>query len=243
MTQVAPALQISDLYFSYGSGFRLAIPQVKVNAGEIVCIAGPNGGGKTTYLECLTGLLQPNSGHISICGKIIKPTIYHTKALIGYIPDDEDWFIKELTATEYFAVLKSVYWAAGVAVDMDQRCMELAKALRFSAFSQPLQQLSHGNKKKVQVIAALMHAPKVLIVDELRNGLDPLAVIAAEGLIKQAAQAGTCVIAATHDLWWAERLASSVLLLVDGKPVLQASTPHIKRRYKHVENAFLELVT
>lgn len=236
-------LKISDLYFAYGPLFSLSVPTIEVKAGEIICIAGPNGGGKTTYLECLAGILRPTKGHISIGGEPITHTIYRTKSLIGYIPDDEDWFIKELTANEYFEVLMSVYWAAGVTVAMRQRWLELATLLRFSAFDQPLEQLSHGNKKKVQIIAALMHNPKVLIVDELRNGLDPLAIIVAEKLIKQAAASGTCIIAATHDLWWAERFASSVLLLVDGRPVLHTSIPQVKTQYKHLENAFLELVS
>jgi ABC-2 type transport system ATP-binding protein len=235
-------LQITDLYFAYGAAFRLAIPAISVQPGEIVCIAGPNGGGKTTYLECLTGLLQPSRGQIAVDGTVIKPTIYHTKSLIGYVPDDENWFIKELCANEYFEVLMSVYWSAGVTINMKQRCADLAKALRFSSFNRPLQQLSHGNKKKVQIIAALMHNPKVLIVDEIRNGLDPLAVIAVEKLLKQHAESGACIVAATHDLWWAERLATTVLLLVDGKPILHMPVQRVTKQYGHVEKAFLELV-
>jgi len=235
-------LQVSDLHFAYGPAFRLSIPTIAIKAGEIVCIAGPNGSGKTTYLECLTGLLQPDKGVITISGKPLTSAMYRSKAAIGYIPDDEHWLIKELSAAEYFEVLMSVYWAAGVTVNMRQRCADLANQLQFTAFRQPLQELSHGNKKKVQIIAALMHNPKVLIVDELRNGLDPLAVIAAERIIKQSAKNGTCVVASTHDLWWAERLATSILLLVNGKPVLHSSVQQVKQQYKHVENAFLELV-
>lgn len=236
-----PLLEISNLTFERGT-FRLSIPALAVTGGEILCIAGPNGGGKTTYLECACGLLSPKEGRIYVNGKMLTPALAASKSHIGYIPDDENWFIKELCAREYFELLMSVYWTAGVTVDMRARCDSLAKLLRFTAFEQPIQQLSHGNKKKVQIIAALMHMPKVVIMDEVRNGLDPLAVIAVEHIIRNAAKDGACILAATHDLWWAERLGTTILLLDNGKPILNLPVEQVCKTYGHIEQAFLELV-
>lgn len=243
MPRSAPIITISDLYFAYNSSFSILIPKLTMYAGEIICITGPNGGGKTTYLECITGILQPQRGAITIEGEDINGALKAAKHHIGYVPDDENWFIKELCASEYLDVLMSVYWSAGVTAPMGERVTMLAQALRFTAFDIPIQQLSHGNKKKVQIIAALMHNPAVLVIDEIRNGLDPLAVLAVEDIIRAAAKAGACIIAASHDLWWAERLGSSVLIIDAGRPILSASVKDIKKKYGHVEDAFRALVS
>jgi ABC-2 type transport system ATP-binding protein len=235
-------VEINNITVQRSHQFRLHLDTLRLKSGDILCIAGPNGSGKTTLIECLSGLLAPDSGMISLAGVEVSNNLKATKSILGYIPDDEAWFVKELCAKEYFALLAQVYQEAGADGDLPARVDELAQKLYFTNFLQPLEQLSHGNKKKVQLIAGLMHGPKVIIVDELRNGLDPLAVIAAEQILKQEAERGACVIATTHDLWWAERVADQILLLVDGRQASQDQTKHIVKKYGSVEKLFLQVV-
>ncbi|HSX32367.1 MAG TPA: ABC transporter ATP-binding protein [Candidatus Saccharimonadales bacterium] len=235
-------LQIHDLSAIRSATFKLIVPNFSFKAGSVTCVAGPNGSGKSTLLACMAGLLQPDTGKITLDGQTIGNHLRATKAVLGYIPDDEAWFVGELTANEYFGLLAEVCRQAGVTHDTIARAKVLASKLQFTTFNQQLQQLSHGNKKKVQLIAGLMHQPKVIIIDELRNGLDPLAIIAAEQLIKDEAKRGACIVAATHDVWWAERIATTILLLLNGR-IAVADTPRaIIRKHGSVENLFIKTV-
>lgn len=233
-----PALKISSLEVVRSRNFRLKVEDFEASAGKIIGVAGPNGSGKTTLLEALTGIAKIQNGQIWLAGKILDNNLRQTKALLGYVPDDENWFVGELTAREYFKLLRGIYEDAGRTTD-ENFAAGLARQLRFVNFDQQLETLSHGNKKKVQLIAGLMHKPEILVIDELRNGLDPLAIIAAEKIVKQAARDGTCVIAASHDLWWAQRVTDQILLLDDGKPLIHDETKNLVRRFGSLEKLFI----
>lgn len=235
-------IEIINLGIRRSTTFELNVPELEVSPGVIVCVAGPNGSGKSTLIASLAGLLVPDKGQIWLGGSLLMNDLRSTKAQLGYVPDDEDWFIKELTAQEYIALLSQVYRDAGVQSNVATRARTLAKELYFSAWDQRLEHLSHGNKKKLQLVAGLMHQPGIIILDELRNGLDPLAIIAAERLIKDEAKRGACVIAATHDLWWAERVADEIVLLIDGRVAVHEPTKRIVMRYGSVEQLFMEEV-
>lgn len=232
-------VSIDNLTIARGGSFTLHIPSLRIKASHILCVAGPNGSGKTTLIECLAGLTRPTKGTVSLDGHAGVRDLRSLKARTGYIPDDDTWFIKELCAQEYFELLEDVYHKAGVTSDMRWRASMLAHALSFTSFKLPLSQLSHGNKRKVQIIAGLMHMPAVIIIDELRNGLDPLSIIAAEQLIRQEARRGACIIAATHDLWWAERFAHDVVLLSNGQIAVQGPKRELVKRYGSLEKLFI----
>lgn len=235
-------LQVQNLEYSHGGTFQLIVHSIQVGAGDILCIAGPNGSGKTTLIECLAGLLMPFRGSVLVQGKSLCGNIKAIKQHIGYVPDDENWFIKELTAREYFDVLVHVYHEAGVTAPLHKNIAQLAKKLSFTNLDVPLQQLSHGNKKKVQCIAALLHDPKIIILDEVRNGLDPMAIIAIEQIIRERAAHGASVIVSTHDLWWSERIATDVLLLQDGKVIVQDKLKTLIEEYGHLEQLFMDVM-
>jgi ABC-2 type transport system ATP-binding protein len=236
-------LEARQLRVRRSPAFCLEVPSLTVQAGSILCIAGPNGGGKTTLLECLTGMLQPQAGSVYIGQQRVSHNLRATKALLGIVPDDEAWLIGELTAQEYFGLLAGIYQQAGVRADVAARTRELAETLQLHNLQTPLEQLSHGNKKKVQLVAALMHQPRVVVVDELRNGLDPVVGAAAEQLLRQVAQQGACVVAATHDLWWAQRVADDILLIVDGEMAAHQPTPKLVAEFGSVEQAFLHFAS
>lgn len=235
-------LQVTGLQLQRSPNYCLTVPKLKVQGGSLLCITGPNGCGKTSLLECLVGLLVPQEGSIILNGRLVSKNLRSTKASFGYAPDTEDWFIKELCAREYFSLLERVYRDAGVTTNMQARVQELAGQLLFTAFLQPLGSLSHGNKKKVQIIAALMHCPPVIIVDEIRNGLDPLAILAVEDLLQAELKRGAALIAATHDLWWAQRLSDQTLLLIDGSVAAYRKTLDLIDTHGSLEQFFVRAV-
>lgn len=236
-------LKVDHLVLQRGPHFTLDIKRLYAGSGDILCVAGPNGSGKTTLIECIAGIINIPSCPIFINGHRLTANLQTTQLLIGYIPDDEDWLIKELCAEEYFNLLIHLYVKAGKPKQtLQYRLQHLAKSLRFTDLKQQLSSLSHGNKKKVQIIAGLLHQPRLIIIDELRNGLDPLATIAAERLIRAEADSGACVIAATHDLWWAERIAKHTLLLINGHVAIYEATTTLLDKYGSLEKLFVELV-
>ncbi len=237
------ALEITGLVVNRGRDFSLRIPELEVFPGRVACIVGANGCGKTTLLETITGLLSPVSGVVTIAGRPLTTAAQHPyiKRVIGFVPDDEGWIIPELTADEYILLLAQIFARAGVTHDLVREARILARALQFTQAGQQLGSLSHGNKKKVQIIAALMHRPSLVIVDELRNGLDPIAIRQAEELLAKRKQSGTAIMAATHDLWWAERFADDIIMVQNGRILLQETTTSIVANSGSVEAKFMEL--
>ncbi|MEI6477666.1 MAG: ABC transporter ATP-binding protein [bacterium] len=236
----SPLLTVSSLVIRRSRSFTLAIPHFELLSGKITSLVGANGCGKTTFLEGLTGLVTPQGGEIRINGYVQDGRQIEAKRHVGYIPDDDSWIIPELTAAEYFKLLISLA-PKEEEKTLEKRTTELSSLLDFNAIDMQTGALSHGNRKKVQIIAALMRRPKVLIVDELRNGLDPIVIRVAERLVQAEAQAGTAVLAATHDLWWAERFSDQVAILADGDIVLREKTARIQEEWGSLENCFLEL--
>lgn len=241
MRKIHPALSISSLLVRRSKAFHLDVPKLEIVPGSVTCVVGANGSGKTTLVETIVGLLEVDGGSIQVHNKKVDADTVRTRSLIGYVPDDDSWVIDELTAREYFALLQSVYAKAGVHGAMELELDYLAETLLFTSFDQRLGSLSHGNKKKVQLMAAMMHTPQVLVIDELRNGLDPIAIVRAEKLLKEQQENGTTILAATHDLWWAERFASNIVMIQDGHVVLNESTKQITKDSGSLEARFMEL--
>jgi ABC-2 type transport system ATP-binding protein len=235
-------LHIENLQTRRGADFVLQLEQLELRNGTVLCIIGPNGSGKTTLIEHIAGLTLPDTGSLQIHGQEITNNLYTVRANIGFIPDDDEWFIPELNAREYFAALQRIYQKARPGHDFQSRCDSLAQQLSFTSYDTQISKLSHGNKKKIQIIAGLMHEPEIIVIDELRNGLDPFAIMASEKIVKDEAARGACIVVSTHDLWWAERLASEVLLLSHGKVILHKTVQAAVQDFGSLEQAFLHKV-
>jgi ABC-2 type transport system ATP-binding protein len=236
-----PAVFVHRVSVERSRQFSLTVDSLWLGQGQIMCLAGANGCGKTTLLEAIAGL-APYRGTIRLLGQSAHDDT-NLRRTIGYVPDDDTWIIPELTAREYLTLLICVYERAGASLrgDMEKMRDRTAALLRFTQFDQPLGTLSHGNRKKVQLLAALIHEPPVLIIDELRNGLDPLAIRHAKQLLQHLARQGVSVLAATHDLWWAERFADSIVMLDRGRVLLDAPTAIITAESGSVEDKYLSL--
>lgn len=233
-------LTIDDLKVRRGNHFQLSVPYLHFLPGGATCIVGANGSGKTTLVEAIVGLIRPTQGRVIVSGYDTNKDIIQVKRSIGYIPDDEEWIIPELTAKEYFSLLISVQKPTNLRI-LNNRVEQLAEELLFSSFNQQLGDLSHGNIKKVQIIAGLLHDPWFLVVDELSNGLDPIAIERAERILRRKMYGGTSIIAATHDLYWAERFAKEVIMIAKGLVVLNDYTENIISKSGSLANRFMEV--
>lgn len=230
-------LEIDNFSIKRNKDFTLRVDKVHLQKGKVVCLVGANGSGKTTLIEAVTGLISTHTGVVRICG--IESSLKNQKrvnSLMGFIPDDDNWVIPELCAEEFFALLADIY-GRRIVGNIDQLC----ERLDFKNRRLQIGSLSHGNKKKLQIIAALAHRPKLLIVDELRNGLDPVAIIQVEQLMKDFVYGQGSILASTHDLWWAERFSDETLLIHDGKIQYADDTARIVEDYGSLENKFKQV--
>lgn len=234
-------LEIKSLVIKRNTNFNLKIYKFIINNEGLVCLVGANGSGKTTLLEAIVGIIKIEKGNINILGSSVNSNSILSKTNIGYIPDDDEWLISELTAREYLRLNEAIYKEVGVKSDTTKIIKKIAKNLSFNAFDQAMGSLSHGNKKKIQIIVALMHDPKIIVVDELRNGLDPFSIKNAEDLLIERSKKGKIVLVATHDLWWAERLSHRVVMIKDGKIILDEHTKNIVKESGSLESKFLSL--
>lgn len=205
--------------------FQLGPVDLEVPAGSITTVLGPNGSGKTTLIRALLGLVPLVSGEMSIDG--YRPADRDPQMLreVGFAPDDDMALIDELTAQELWVLHARVHArVAGNAHDMEAQARAIALDLDFTPPRTSIAGFSHGMKKKTQLAAAIMHRPGLLVLDEPRNGLDPLGIERLEALLRAVRTQGTTCLVATHDLRWAERIADDVLILAGGV-VIATGTP------------------
>lgn len=224
--------------------FELNVKQLELPAGKIACVVGPNGGGKTTLLLTALGLL-PHKGVVEVGGQAYDGTQAVLKAQLGFIPDDPELLFNELTAREFWRLTASVLADLGVGqrLVLEGRAEDLAKQLSFDPPAKLAKNYSHGMRKKTQIVNALLGEPPVIIVDELRNGLDPIAIKQAEDLIQSEKTRGAAILAATHDLWWAERFADHIYIVYRGQIVAQGTLSQLlKKGEKHLEQAFFRIL-
>lgn len=241
---VEPMLSLKQVMTERGA-FRLAIDDMSIYHGQIACVVGPNGGGKTTLLLTILGLL-PHSGECSVDGDKFDGTQIPVKAKIGFIPDDPELLFEELTSEEQWGITASALVGQGP-VERREKLMrnakKLAKKLSFEPPEKIAKHYSHGMRKKTQMVNGLIGSPDLIIIDELRNGLDPIAIKQSEDLIRDEKKRGAAILAATHDLWWAERFADYIYVINDGSIVAQGTLEDlIGKNEKNLEDAFFRIV-
>lgn len=227
------------------NAFTLAINEMRLRPGEITCIVGANGSGKTTLLLSILGLL-PHEGTCYVHGTPYDGVDPYVKSTIGFIPDDPTLLFDELTAREQWSVTATVI--AGLQGNLTQaklmeRAEMLAASIGFDPPAQLAREYSHGMRKKTQIVQALLGKPAVIVVDELRNGLDPIAIKQTEQLMKAERERGAAICAATHDLWWAERFADHIIVLDKGSIGAEGSLRQLLQKGEtNLESAFLRII-
>ena len=240
----AIALQISNLSKSFDKvvlqDLSLSIP-----SGQLYALLGPNGAGKTTTLRIVVGLLRADSGTVQIYGNDITKNPEAAKAITAWLPDDPMLYDK-LTPVEYLAFISGLWSIAA-----DEAAREAEKLLRWLELWEVrdtrCEGFSRGMKQKVALAGALIHKPKLLILDEPLTGLDATMARTVKNALRAQVDAGATVIITTHILEVAERLADRIGIIAGGR-LLAEGTPH---ELQHsggasdatLEDAFIRLTT
>lgn len=210
-----------------------------VGNGEIFGFIGHNGAGKTTTIKSIVGILNFEEGDILINGTSIKQKPIECKKQIAYVPDNPDIY-DNLKGIEYLNFIADIFEISkDVRLNRFKKYSDMFGMTRF--LGDEISTYSHGMKQKLVIISALIHDPKVLVLDEPFVGLDPKAVFDLKEVMKELCSSGTSVFFSTHILDVAEKLCDKVAIIKSGKIVKIGSMDEIKGDTS-LENVFLELV-
>ncbi|WP_112432837.1 ABC transporter ATP-binding protein [Thermogemmatispora tikiterensis] len=235
----ASLLEVRQLSQRFGTFTAVDRVSFTVTAGQIVGLLGPNGAGKTTLLSMLVGLLPPTSGSILLNGEELQRVPSRKKAFFGFVPDSQD-VVDHLTGLEYLQFLRHIYRLSEEQWNLVGDYLAL---LRLEEKAHHLlETYSHGQRKKLQVIAALLHQPRLLLLDEPLSGLDPEMTILVKRLLRRLRERGVGVLISTHDLLMAQDLCDEVILLHQGQVVAQGAQQALLEHYgvANLEEAFLQ---
>ena len=213
---------------------------IHIRPGEIYGFIGPNGAGKSTTIKMITGITDCDKGEILINGISLDDEI-NSKLQFGYVSDSPDMFLK-LKGLEYLNFLATIYNVSKE--DSKKRIVELAEKFELtSALGDKIQTYSHGMRQKIMVMGALLHNPKVWILDEPLTGLDPKSSYTLKEMMKEHARKGNSVFFSTHVLEVAEKLCDRIGIINKGKLVYEGTMEEIKENYPNLtlEEIFLEI--
>ena len=223
-----------------GSSKGVTDLSLHVAPGDLYAFIGHNGAGKTTTLKCVTGIHDYDAGEIIIDGIDLKKDTLACKRSFAYIPDNPDLY-EYLTGIQYLNFIADVFGVS--AQDRQQRIETYAAAYEITAsLGDLISSYSHGMKQKLAIISALVHQPKLLILDEPFVGLDPKAAVVTKNLMRELCEGGGAVFFSTHVLEVAEKLCNKVAIIKDGALVACGAMEEIVKDGETLESIFMEVV-
>ncbi len=221
-------IEAAGLAKTYGGLGALNGLDLKVMPGEIYGLLGPNGAGKTTTLRITAGLIEPTAGSVVVSGFDAVKDAIHAKTQIGYVAETPILY-ESLTPRELLEFEASVRGLAKDAVN--RRARQLAEAFEVaSVFDSPIATLSMGTKQKVAIIAALLHQPPVLLLDEPLNSLDARSSRILRELLSLHVQRGGAVLFSTHVMELAQRLCSRIGIIFGGRVIAEGDLDQLRSR-------------
>ncbi len=231
-------LRIEHLTKIYGDKKAVDDLSIHIKPGEIYGFIGHNGAGKTTTLKSVVGILQFDSGEIFINGNSIKEDPLTCKRDIAYIPDNPDLY-DFMTGIKYLNFVADVF---GVSLSNRQsRINDYAERFELTKdLAQPIAAYSHGMKQKLAIIAAWIHTPKLIIMDEPFVGLDPKASHLLKIMMREVCENGGAIFFSTHVLEVAEKLCDKIAIIKGGKLIRSGTMAEVKGD-SSLEQVFLEL--
>ena len=231
-------LEIKDYTKIYPNG-KVGAKDVNITVedGDIFAFIGHNGAGKTTTIKSVVGINDITKGDILIDGISIKEKPVEAKKLLAYVPDNPDLY-QNLTGLESLKFIAEVFGV--IQQDFENRVQKYAKALEiYSSLNNPISTYSHGMCQKLAIISALIHAPRVLILDEPFVGLDPKASFTVKEIMREFVKNGGAIFFSTHVLEVAEKLCNKVAIIKNGEVIKQGTMEEVKKD-KSLEAVFLE---
>ena len=231
-------LDIQHLTKTYGAKKAVDDLTLHIAPGEIYGFIGHNGAGKTTTLKSVVGILQFDQGEITIGGKSIKTDPLACKRLLAYIPDNPDLY-DYMTGIKYLNFIADVF---GVdAQTRRERIRTYADTFELTGdLAQPIAAYSHGMKQKLAIIAAWLHDPRLIVMDEPFVGLDPKAAHTLKGMMRRVCDNGGAIFFSTHVLEVAEKLCDKVAIIKGGRLIRSGTMEEVKGD-DSLEEVFLEL--
>ncbi len=237
-------IEIEDLTMNYGDLRALDGLNLTIQPGELFAFLGPNGAGKTTAMKLLTGLMKPDAGRVRLCGHDIQLEPMQAKTLLGYVPDVAV-FYEKLTPVEFMEFIAELF-------EMDHAHAAGQTNALFTKFAlheytrQRIENLSHGTRQRLAIASALLHDPKVFVIDEPMVGLDPIHARTVKREIKERSQRGMTVLMSTHLLNIAEELADRIGIIHHGKLIALGTLAELRaqheQRGQRLEDIFLSMV-
>jgi ABC-2 type transport system ATP-binding protein len=212
---LSPLIELYDLCKNYGTKTAVDHVNLSISGGEVFGFLGPNGAGKTTTIRMIVGLLQPTSGTANVAGYNVQKQPLQAKRASGYVPDTPNLYSK-LSARELLRFVGDLYCMAPQQID--HRIEELLRLFTLvEAGDDLIDSYSHGMQQKTSLAAALMHDPKVLVLDEPTVGLDPKSARLIKDILRQLADRGSAVFLSTHILEIAERMCDRIGIINRGE--------------------------
>lgn len=223
----SPVVELRDVSKRFGAKQAVRPLSLELYAGEVFAVLGPNGAGKTTTLKMTTGLLRSDTGSVTICGHDMHRDNRDAKRFLAYVPD-QPFLYDKLTGREFIRFAADIYGVA--AADSRARLEALSERLDMGPFLDQLTEAySHGMKQKVALAAAMIHEPRVLIVDEPIVGLDPRTIRVIKDMFREIAFRGGTVFMSTHTLDIVESIADRIGIISAGKLVALGTLEELQR--------------
>ena len=236
-------IEVANLTKRYGDFEAVSSLDLHVGAGEIFGFLGPNGAGKTTTIRMLMGILKPTSGRVFLGSHDVEREPQKAKALAGFIPD-RPFIYEKLTGNEFLQFTGKLH---GIESNRLRRhAAELLERLDLTRWQdERIEGYSHGMKQRLVVCAALLHEPRILIVDEPMVGMDPRGARTLKDLLRVLAENGTTVFLSTHSIGVAEEICHRIGIIQSGRLIACGSRAEIyersERKDSNLESVFLEL--
>lgn len=225
-------LEFNDLHKRYGDIVALDGCSFTVERGRILGFLGPNGAGKTTAMRAVFGLVRPDGGSVTWDG---EPISHDDRERFGYMPEQRGLYPK-MRANDHLVYLARLHGlsASAAAQSADRWLGRFGLADRRE---DQVEALSHGNQQRVQLAAALVHEPELLVLDEPFNGLDPIAVETMSGVLREEAREGRAVVFSSHQLDLVEDLCQDVAIIHQGRIVMEGAVQELQDSapIRHVE--------
>ncbi|MCI6715508.1 MAG: ABC transporter ATP-binding protein [Lachnospiraceae bacterium] len=234
-------LTIQNLTKHYkGSNKGVTNLTLEIKPGDIYGFIGHNGAGKTTTIKCIAGIHGFEEGEILVDGLSVKTDTLACKQRIAYIPDNPDLY-EYMTGIQYLNFIADIFGVP--AAEREERVQEYADAFEITAsLGDLISSYSHGMKQKLAIISALVHKPKLLILDEPFVGLDPKASVILKDIMHQICADGGAIFFSTHVLDVAEKLCNKVAIIKDGRLVTCGDMEQVVAKGATLESIFMEVV-
>lgn len=223
---VVDSVELKSVRKAYGNFLAVDDLSFSIAPGTVFGLLGPNGAGKTSTIRMMIGIILPDSGEVRLFG---EPFRREHLERIGYLPEERGLY-KKMKVLEHLILLGQLHGLS--AAEAKRRAESWCQRLEIAGWMQKkVEELSKGMQQKIQFIAALMHEPDFIIMDEPFTGLDPVNTVLLKNVIMELKQGGKSVLFSTHQMEQVERMCDSILLIDRGKAVLHGELREVKSRY------------